>query len=434
MAWMTALVWLTSVAGLVTGFAVGHDASLLASVTASVWAGLHWMAAPGEETFRPRWGWCVATGFFVGLGMLAKGLLGLALPGVAAVAFLLVGWRRPRWPEIVTSGAAALAVAAVWYVPMHLRHPDYLWYFVIERHFLGFLTDGQRHGDRSAWVYLPTLWLAGMPWVPLTLASLRPRPPWRGYAAERGIGLWAAGTLLFFLLAGSKNPGYLLPVLPPLALLAGRSLAGRLSREPDFGGWLRRGVAGLTLVACVTIVVGPLVAASAFATERSAGAILASMVLGAVALGVGVAAWGRPMRRAMVSIPVLVGLTLAGGLWLVFPIVALHRSAAPTVAALLRQPRYAAEGRPILWYDDLPASARLYGGEGRFVQVRYPVLMEPAHAPVELICRETRLREIGPTPMVRGSWHVGATGRYHQFRCGPMPERWANRAADSATR
>ena len=48
--------------------------------------------------------------------------------------------------------------------------------------------------------------------------------------------LWAAVPLLFYTLSVGKQPRYILPVLPPLALLVARTLVSRAStREPSRG-------------------------------------------------------------------------------------------------------------------------------------------------------------------------------------------------------
>jgi 4-amino-4-deoxy-L-arabinose transferase-like glycosyltransferase len=70
--------------------------------------------------------------------------------------------------------------------------------------------------------------------------------------------LWFLLPLLFFSSAGSKLPGYILPCLPPLALLAGRALA-RITRGEagDLPAW-----AGPRVIALVGLVLGAAIAAS----------------------------------------------------------------------------------------------------------------------------------------------------------------------------
>ncbi|HET9317903.1 MAG TPA: hypothetical protein VFQ51_20080, partial [Vicinamibacteria bacterium] len=77
-------------------------------------------------------------------------------------------------------------------------------------------------------------------------ARLRPRTS----SAERLVLLWLLLPFVFFSLAGSKLPGYILPCLPPLALMAGR-LADTWTREGTAVGGRVAALVGLAVAACV---------------------------------------------------------------------------------------------------------------------------------------------------------------------------------------
>ena len=66
-------------------------------------------------------------------------------------------------------------------------------------------------------------WLMTFPWSFLLIPALRRRFG----RNEQLILLWALAPLIFFSLSGSKLPAYILPMLPPLALLCGREVARR---------------------------------------------------------------------------------------------------------------------------------------------------------------------------------------------------------------
>jgi 4-amino-4-deoxy-L-arabinose transferase-like glycosyltransferase len=90
--------------------------------------------------------------------------------------------------------------------------------------------------------YLPVILLGLFPWSGLlvpALARLRPRAS----RADLFLGLWLGLPFVFFSLAGSKLPGYILPALPPLAILMGRA-AARLVEDRAWG----RATALVTLV------------------------------------------------------------------------------------------------------------------------------------------------------------------------------------------
>ena len=138
----------------------------------------------------------MAIGIILGIAILAKGLMGVALVGVAYGSYLLV--TRQLTLAACYRGAVSLCVAAaiasIWYLAAERRQPGYLHYYFIERHLLGFATATQTHGDAPWWLYLPTLLGGGLPWIgylPVTIKELFANNPvacprlswacWRGW-------------------------------------------------------------------------------------------------------------------------------------------------------------------------------------------------------------------------------------------------------------
>lgn len=159
----------------------------------------------------------IAAGVLLGIAVLAKGLVPLVL-------FLPALWfLRKRMVDVAILFAAALVVAAPWYALVTLRNgraffDDFFW----KHHFGRFLHSALQH-QQPVWFYVPVL-LAGLfPWTPL-LALLFKR---KLYADRRVMFLaaWLAWGFLFFSLSRNKLPGYLLPMLPAVAALAGLALS-----------------------------------------------------------------------------------------------------------------------------------------------------------------------------------------------------------------
>ena len=175
---------------------------------------------------------------FIGLSLLAKGLIGIVIPfGVIAVYFLL----RSEWPtrQFVVSlfwGAPlALAVAAVWYGPMIARHGwTFVDQFIIQHHFARFATNKYHH-PAPFYFYLPVLVLLALPWTGQLLAAFNSarRWSWRGDAPLDRLRVfalaWIVVPLIFFSFSGSKLTAYILPVMPAVALLSGERLTCFLS-------------------------------------------------------------------------------------------------------------------------------------------------------------------------------------------------------------
>jgi 4-amino-4-deoxy-L-arabinose transferase-like glycosyltransferase len=115
---------------------------------------------------------------------------------------------------------------------MWLRHGnDYLQGFFVGDNFERFATD--RFNDpRPWWFYLPVVAGGLLPWTPLALVWLGPITQF--LRRRRDVGtidlrllLWAALPLLFYSLSVGKQPRYVLPALPPLALLLASSIVER---------------------------------------------------------------------------------------------------------------------------------------------------------------------------------------------------------------
>jgi 4-amino-4-deoxy-L-arabinose transferase-like glycosyltransferase len=194
---------------------------------------------------------------FAALGLLAKGLIGIVLPGMVVVAWLLA-LRRPGlllallwWPAIVLF----LAIAAPWFVAMQLRFPQFADYFFIVQHFKRFAQAGFNNAQ-PFWFYPVVLSVLTFPWIFWLPAAAR-----RGYWADAQLGplrklmwLWLGLVTLFFSLPQSKLVGYILPVAAPLAFLLGDGIASRIAGSPRVRRLWQASV-GLAVIVCVAAVV-----------------------------------------------------------------------------------------------------------------------------------------------------------------------------------
>jgi 4-amino-4-deoxy-L-arabinose transferase-like glycosyltransferase len=166
----------------------------------------------------------LAAGALLGLAVLAKGLVPLVL-------FIPVLWfLRHRIRDLALVFGAAALVAAPWYVLVTLRNgAPFLDEFIWKHHFGRFLNTALQH-QQPIWFYVPVL-LAGLfPWTPLLalLASLR------FFQDRRAQFLlaWFVWGFVFFSASRNKLPGYLLPLLPPVAALVGIATAEARARSP----------------------------------------------------------------------------------------------------------------------------------------------------------------------------------------------------------
>jgi 4-amino-4-deoxy-L-arabinose transferase-like glycosyltransferase len=171
---------------------------------------------------------------FAALTVLAKGLIGIVLPGGILFLYLLLTrrWRLLREMRLATGICLFLAVCAPWFVLVSLRNPEFPQFFFIHEHFDRFLT--KVHGRyEPPWFFIPVL-LGGMvPWtffLPATVSDA-----WKKRDSKRlFLLLWAGVIFAFFSLSSSKLIPYILPVFPAMALLVGTAVSEAL----DNGGRL----------------------------------------------------------------------------------------------------------------------------------------------------------------------------------------------------
>lgn len=255
----TAFVFLTSLGTIAFSRGASFDIVLTMTMTGAlgcffVW---HLRNAIGEEgTSRP---WLLA-GFylFVGLSLLAKGLVGIVLPfGIIGLYFL----SRRELPSkrfvlsLLWGVPIAVAVAAVWYGPMIYRHGwTFIDQFIVQHHFARFVSNKYRH-PQPFYFYVPVLAALVLPWTMVLIATLTSSPRWRWRGIDkidrtRIFALaWLAVPVLFFSVSGSKIPGYVLPVLPAASLLIAERI--RFVLKAELGQRLIQLTGGLLLLLAV---------------------------------------------------------------------------------------------------------------------------------------------------------------------------------------
>jgi len=161
------------------------------------------------------------------LGVLAKGLIGVALPALVVLAWLVTLRRWHLLRSLLSLRGAALfsIVTAPWFVLMQRAFPGFLHYFLFEQQVRRFAGSGFNN-VQPVWFYPAVLLLFTLPWLPwlhrLLLrgvpAASKPSP------LRRLMWLWIAVVVLFFSLPQSKLIGYVLPAVPPLAFLFAEGL------------------------------------------------------------------------------------------------------------------------------------------------------------------------------------------------------------------
>ena len=294
------------------------DLALACFVTAGTWAAFEALVAVPRPAGRRRLGWLVAAGVALAAGFLTKGPVGIVLPalivGPPAVWRCLVEGRaragRPGPPFARLAGdVGLLAVVCValtlpWFGAMTATHGvAYLERFFIAENVERFATA--RYNDpRPIGYYVPIVIGGLLPWSPLMLVWWRPVRRMLARArriepAEVWLGLWAAAPLVFYSISVGKQPRYMLPVLPPLAILLARGVSRALARQAANGaGRDRLLAAGGTAAGVVLLLFGAAVARAGILLSDGSPAPIrtAALLIALSGLGVVLAAMSSRQR------------------------------------------------------------------------------------------------------------------------------------------
>ncbi|WP_241573512.1 lipid IV(A) 4-amino-4-deoxy-L-arabinosyltransferase [Rosenbergiella nectarea] len=219
-AYLTALIHLTLfiVYGIGTYAVLDPIVSLcLVAAMVSCW---HAYQAPNH---RKKIFYYAVLGVCCGLGVMTKGFIALAVPGVSVVVWLLFAQRRDE--VILYSFIAILGCLLTllpWAITIAQREPDFWHYFFWVEHIQRFAQSNAQH-NAPFWYYFPWLIAGSLPWLGLLPGALV--HGWQHRRHEAGYLLaWTLMPLLFFSLANGKLLTYILPCFAPLALLMARYL------------------------------------------------------------------------------------------------------------------------------------------------------------------------------------------------------------------
>ena len=219
-------VWMlgTSLTFLLGGQYVNHDMLVAAWIGVAIWCfALAFMHGERPHPALARWGFVACA-----LGVLSKGLIGLALPGL--VLLLWLAWTRQLKKVLYLPWLSGLLLFTVIALP---------WFWVTEQKFPGMLD--YMFGKHQISRFNTTLFNNAQPWWFYGLCLLVLLFPWiffvfnqvftqdrRAPEATNSIAkswpalcwIWVLAIIGFFSIPSSKIIGYAFPVMAPLALLA----------------------------------------------------------------------------------------------------------------------------------------------------------------------------------------------------------------------
>ncbi|EHP38824.1 glycosyl transferase family protein [Cupriavidus basilensis OR16] len=231
----------------------------MACVLAFMLVAQHPEATP---TARRYWMW--ACWVAMGVAILSKGLVGIALPGLVLVIYTLISrdfglWRRLH---LISGIVLMLIVTVPWFWLVSARNPEFPNFFFIHEHWQRYTSTVHSRGG-PVWYFVPLLVAGFVPWlglVPRIWGVIRDDGAAARVAAVRRLrpalllAVWASAIFVFFSLSGSKLPGYIVPVFPALGMLAAVAL-----ERIDERGW-RRQLNGMLVIMAIGLLASPVVA------------------------------------------------------------------------------------------------------------------------------------------------------------------------------
>ena len=225
----------SSLAFLLGGQYINHDMLVATWIGVAIWCfAFAFMAGDKPDATLARFGFVACA-----LGMLSKGLIGIALPGMVLLVWLL--WTRQLRKILYLpwlSGLALFAgIALPWFVVAQQKYPQLFNYMFIGQQFNRY-TAATYNNPQPWWFYLAAVGLLLFPWVFFAVNPLgrkvQAQPsavPSLGQSWLSLCWIWAGVIIAFFSVPHSKLIGYVLPVMPALALLSAqgwqRSMAQR---------------------------------------------------------------------------------------------------------------------------------------------------------------------------------------------------------------
>ena len=163
---------------------------------------------------------------FAGLAVLAKGPVGILFPGAILFLYMVMTRQFSLLGRIKLPGGIVLfsLIALPWYVMMYQIHGNVFIDTFIGFHNITRFTSPE-HPESVLWYYyIPVLLLGFFPWTAVLFQSIR-----SSLTATRHdefdkmvfLNIWMCFIFLFFSISQTKLVSYILPMYPPLAIIAG---------------------------------------------------------------------------------------------------------------------------------------------------------------------------------------------------------------------
>jgi 4-amino-4-deoxy-L-arabinose transferase-like glycosyltransferase len=343
---------------------------------------------------------------FMALATLAKGLIGVVLPGLLFIAFVLSerDWRLIAAAKLPLGIPIFLLVAGPWFYAIH-QSTDGKWLsdFIYIHHIRRYTA---RVGHRQPfYYYFITLPLDFLPWTIFLASALVAYRSYRRTWADpvsRFFFLWFLAVFVFFELSNSKRELYLLPLLPPLALLVGNYLDALATNRLPQDLLLRRVVTVCFAIVGVCGIALP-IAAWWVRPDAFQAILVTSVVLAVGGICAAMFVWRRMPLKALACVTAMMVAIVLSVIYGIFPYLEQFKSDRPFAQMINR---IVPSSAPLYVYADTMDDFNYYSEREVIPVIRSSLQVEKLSGLSENSYLLIKDRDLKRMPMIPAKWIV----------------------------
>ncbi|MBE6447414.1 MAG: glycosyltransferase family 39 protein [Alphaproteobacteria bacterium] len=172
---------------------------------------------------------------FSALACMTKGLIGAILPAMVVGLWVAVTgrWRLLKEVLYIPGILVFLAIFLPWHVLVANRNGDFFHFYFIVEHFLRYTTKIHNR-YQPMWFFFPIIIAGLIPWTGFALVSLK-NLFIRKKSEDIFLLCWILSIFVFFSFSNSKLIPYILPIIPPFALITGLSFVNQSAGDFKIG-------------------------------------------------------------------------------------------------------------------------------------------------------------------------------------------------------
>lgn len=163
------------------------------------------------------------------LAVLTKGLIGVVLPGGIALLNLIFTKQYKRIPGLFSPLAIIIffLIVSPYFIAVCQANDDFFYFFFVREHFLRYTTTIHERYE-PMWFFVPIILAGFIPWSGTLIDAARAAfGKCNLISRDDGhfLGLWFLLPFIFFSVSKSKLIPYIMPCMPPVAVLGAAALS-----------------------------------------------------------------------------------------------------------------------------------------------------------------------------------------------------------------